>query len=99
MVLQTRLFSCGLSISHVEQRPAACPHALRAFDRKAAAPLRLANPSPGLLLLSRLEGYYGQFADSLELLCHFHMLVFAPDPRCFVAGDRIRNPLGNIAVE
>ena len=38
-------------------------------------------------------------ADSLELLSHFHMLVFAPDARCLMAGDRVGNPLGNIAVE
>jgi hypothetical protein len=46
-----------------------------------------------------VEGYYGQFADRLELLRHFHMLVFAPDARCLMAGDRVGNPLGNIAVE
>jgi hypothetical protein len=44
--------------------------------------------SPGERLC-RCQGYYGQFADSLELLHHFHMLVFAPDPRRLVAGDRV----------
>ena len=54
--------------------------------------------SPGQRLC-RCQGYYGQFADSLELLRHFHMLVFAPNARCLMAGDRVGNPLGNIAGE
>jgi len=64
---------------------------------KAAAPLRLAILSPGLLRLRRLEAYHRQFADRVELFRHWHMLVFAPDARRLVTGDRVGNPLGNIA--
>ena len=39
MVVQTRLFSCGLSISHVEQRPAASP--------QCAARVRGGRPASG----------------------------------------------------
>jgi hypothetical protein len=45
------------------------------------------------------EGNQRQFADRLEFLRHFHMLVFSPDTRSLVAGDRIGNSLGNIAGE
>src|SRR3954454_11545515 len=34
--------------------------------------------------------YHGQLADRLQLLRHLHMLVFAPDTGCLVAGDRPR---------
>jgi hypothetical protein len=54
-------------------------------------------PSPGRLLLRRLEGYQRQFADRVELFRHFHMLIFPPDARRLMTGDRVGNPLGNIA--
>ena len=54
-------------------------------------------PYPGLLLLRRLEGYHRQFADRVELFRHWHMLVFAPNARSLVTGDRVGNPLGHIA--
>src|SRR2546423_1328922 len=55
------------------------------------------DPSPGLLLLRRLEAYHRQFADRVELFRHWHMLVFASDARSLVTGDRVGNPLGHIA--
>jgi len=64
---------------------------------KAAAPLRTGDPSPDLLLLRRLEGYYRQLADRVELFPHCHMLVFAPDARSLVTGYRLGNSLGDIA--
>jgi hypothetical protein len=42
------------------------------------------------------EMYYRQFAERVELSRHFHMLVFAPDARCLMAGDRVGDPLRNI---
>src|SRR5580700_9445904 len=57
------------------------------------------DPLPGLLLLRRLEGYHRQFADRVELFRHRHMLVFASDARSLVTGDRVGNPLGDIAGE
>ena len=54
--------------------------------------------SPGQRLC-RCQGYYRQFADRLEFLLHFHMLVFAPDAGGLVPGDRVGNPLLHIPVE
>jgi hypothetical protein len=48
--------------------------------------------SPGQRLC-RCQGYYRQLADRLKLFCHLDMLVFAPDARCLMAGDRVGNPL------
>jgi hypothetical protein len=54
--------------------------------------------SPGQRLY-RCQGYYRQLADRLELLCHLDVFVLSADARSGVAGDRVRNPLGNIAVQ
>jgi hypothetical protein len=51
--------------------------------------------SPG----QRYAAARGITGSLLKLLRHLHMLVFAPDARCLMAGDRVGNPLGNIAVE
>jgi hypothetical protein len=53
--------------------------------------------SSGLLRLRPLEGYHRQLADRVELFPHFHMLVFASDARRCMTGDRVGNPLGDIA--
>jgi hypothetical protein len=46
-----------------------------------------------------VKSYYWQVVDRVKFFPHFDMLVFAPDTRSLVTGDRVGNPLGDIAGE